>query len=378
MWNIKDINQKKNYVIERLKNCKDPKEKEKLELSLITYESLLNNSGTLRYTGLYNAMDRLTQNKYSEMKNQSIAEMEIGLFFKDTPLMSDEYLQFLLDICNNIAETPYADFNEEDMSTFETDYESIVNMSHSFYNELGDQEILSNAEKLFNDESSINDSKMSRIGMADCSGLTFDDYYFGKAYVNITRKNNIFDYQVLNHEIMHGIDFYMQNKVPSESYYGFHEVPTYTIDYLFIDYLGSKGIDSNEIQKLRNKKDNYLQELAKLTQTQIKSALVRNKKYQDATIEDIKQVLEPQLIKQLLELESGVIAYGLYNQIKSDREKGITNLKLAMKEVLPKQQIPNFSFIELDNTILLELSKQIGTYSMNSEMNIQEIDGFSK
>ena len=95
--------------------------------------------------------------------------------------------------------------------------------------------------------------------------------------------NNLFDFQVLNHEVMHGVDFYMQKKLPSENYYGFHEVPTYTIDYLFIDYLESKELDSNEIQKLRMKKDNYLQELAKLTQTQIKGALIRNKKYQNAS-----------------------------------------------------------------------------------------------
>ena len=378
MWNIKDINQKKNYVIERLKNCKDVKEKEKLELSLITYESLLNNSGTLRYTGLYNAMDRLTQNKYSEKKNQSIAEMEIGLFFKDTPLMSDEYLQFLLDICNNIVETPYIDFEEENISSFETNYDSIVSMSYSFYRDLGNSEILEKAEKLLNDESSINDSKMPRTGMADCGGLTFDDYTFGKAYINVTRKNNIFDYQVLNHEIMHGIDFYMQNKVPSENYYGFHEVPTYAIDYLFIDYLESKGIDLNEIQKLRNKKDNYLQELAKLTQTQIKSALVKNKIYQNATLEDIRNILNPQLMKQLLELESGVISYGLYQQIKVDKGQGISNLITFTKTLLPKNEIPNFSFIGLDNQTILNLSKQIGTYSMSSNLSMQETQGFSR
>ena len=66
--------------------------------------------------------------------------------------------------------------------------------------------------------------------MSDCSGLTFNDYLFGKLYINLIRKNNLFDFQVLNHEVKHGIDFYAQSKLPSENYYGFHEVPTYTID----------------------------------------------------------------------------------------------------------------------------------------------------
>ena len=378
MWNIKDINSKKSYVTERLKNCSDPKEKEKLELSLITYLALLDNSGTLRYTGLYNAMDKITQNKFSEQREQENAQLEMDLFFKDSPVIDDEYLQFLLNICDNIANTQYVDFEEDTITPFETDYENILNMSHNFYKELGDQEILEKAEKLLTDSSSINVSKISRRGMADCSGLTFNDYMFGKSYVNLTRKNNIFDYQVLNHEVMHGIDFYMQNKIPSENYYGFHEVPTYTIDYLFIDYLEEKGLDTSEVQKLRMKKDNYLQELAKLTQTQIKGALIRNKKYQNSSLDDIREVLNPQLIKQLLELQSGVISYGLYSQTKINRQQGLENLKSFMKSIIPKTQAPDFSFIGLDNQTILDLSKQIGTYSMSNEMSMQETQGFRR
>lgn len=378
MWNIKDINSKKSYVTERLKNCSDPKEKEKLELSLITYLALLDNSGTLRYTGLYNAMDKITQNKFSEQREQENAQLEMDLFFKDSPVIDDEYLQFLLNICDNVANTQYVDFDDRSITSFDTNYESILNMSHNFYKDLGDQEILEKSERLLNDSSSINVSKLARRGMTDCSGLTFNDYMFGKSYINLTRKNNIFDYQVLNHEVMHGIDFYMQNKIPSENYYGFHEVPTYTIDYLFIDYLESKGMDINEIQKLRMQKDNYLQELAKLTQTQIKSALIRNKKYQDASLNDIREVLNPQLIKQLLELQSGVIAYGLYSQTRMDKQQGLDNLKNFMKNIISKTQTPDFSFIGLDNQTLLELSKQIGTYSISNGMSMQETEGFTR
>lgn len=378
MWNIKEIKEKKNYVAERLKNCNNPKEREVLQLSLISYLALLDNSGTLRYTAFYNAMDKITQNKFSEKKEQENAQIEQELFFKDGAVISDDYLQFLLNICNNIAETTYVDFDKSYISTLNTDYESILNMSHNFYRNLGDSEILEKAEKLLNDESSINISKMSRRGMADCSGLTFNDYLFGKAYINLTKQNNLFDYQVANHEVMHGIDFYMQNKIPSENYYGFHEVSTYTIDYLFIDYLESIGIDANEVKKLRMKKDNYLQELAKLTQTQIKGGLIRNKKYKNPTIEDIRKVLHPQLIKQLLELQSGVISYGLYSQIKIDKQQGLDNLKSFIKKIIPKSQTPDFSFIGLDNQTILDLSKQIGIYSMKNEISMQETQSFTR
>lgn len=378
MWNLKDINSKKSYIAERLKNCSNPKEKEMLELSLICYLSLLDNSGTLRYTGFYNTMDKITQNRFSERREQDSAQLEMDLFFKNAPVIDDEYLQFLLNISNNISKTPPVDFDEENITTFETDYESILNVSHNFYRDLGDQEILKKAEKILNDEFSINVSKIARRGMAECSGLTFNDYFFGKSYINLTKKNNLFDYQVLNHEVMHGVDFYMQDKVPSENYYGFHEVPTYTIDYLFIDYLEEKGMDINEVQKLRMQKDNYLQELAKLTQVQIKRALIRNKKYNDSTISSIKEVLNPQLIKQLLELESGVISYGLYTQIQTNKEQGLNNLKSFMKTIIPKTKTPNFSFINLDNQAIIDLSKQIGAYSMSNDINKQEKQGFTR
>ena len=199
MWNIKDINSKKSYVTERLKNCSDPKEREILQLSLISYLALLDNSGTLRYTGLYNAMDKITQNKFSEKREHENAQLEQDLFFKDGAVISDEYLQFLLDICNNIAETPTIEFDDRSITSFDTNYESILNMSHNFYKDLEDSEILEKAEKLLTDESSINISKIARRGMVDCNGLTFNDYLLGKSYINITKQKNLFYYQVANH-----------------------------------------------------------------------------------------------------------------------------------------------------------------------------------
>ena len=125
-------------------------------------------------------------------------------------------------------------------------------------------------------------------------------------------------------------------------------------------------------------KDNYLQELAKLTQAQIKGALIRNKKYNDSTISSIKEVLNPQLTKQLLELESGVISYGLYTQIQKNKEQGLSNLKSFMKTIIPKTKTPNFSFINLDNQTIMNLSKQIGSYSMSNDINKQEKQGFTR
>ncbi len=368
MWNIKEINLKKDYVTERLKNCDDLKEKEKLNLSLASYKALLDNSGTLRYTGLYNTMDKLTENKFSEKQQDGIEKLE--LFSKNGDYIDNDYLQFLVDLCNNIARTKEITFDDKDFSPINTDYKNMLDTSYDFYNDLGDTEILANAKKLLLDESSINISKLPRRGMDEHNGLSFNDYVFNKAYITMTKQNNIFDYQVLNHEVMNGVDFYIKNKVPSENYVGFNEVPAYTMDYLFIDYLSSKGMDENEIQKLKLKKDNYLKTLATSAKTQIRNGLIRNNKYQ-FTMDDIREILSPELTKQLLELEAGVVSYGLYNQIKMNKQRGLDNLKKFMQNILPKSQTPNFSFIDLDNETLLKLSKQIGTYSKDT-MNLQD------
>ena len=88
-------------------------------------------------------------------------------------------------------------------------------------------------------------------------------------------------------------------------------------------------------------------------------------------MDDIREILSPELTKQLLELEAGVVSYGLYNQIKMNKQRGLDNLKKFMQNILPKSQTPNFSFIDLDNETLLKLSKQIGTYSKDT-MNLQD------
>lgn len=292
---------------------------------MLAYNSLLDNSGILKYTKLQNLLDKLTNNNFSAQKEADLWQLEAKLMVGDEAFLSDEYLKFLLLLCNNILEKKVPELDKDSFTSMRVSKESLINLSKNFYASLHDKEILDLANKLFNDESSINFSNVARRGMADCSGLTFNDYVFDKTYINVTRQNNIFDYQVFNHEIMHGIDFYMKQKVPSENYYGFHEVPTYTIDYLFIDFLEKIGFLAREVQILK---------------------------------------------KQLLEIQSGVMAYGLKEQIKANKEKGILHLKEFMKSIIPKNQTPDFAYIGLTNDKLLQYSKHIGDYSLQNENNM--------
>ena len=58
MWDTKEINTKKKYVIKRLNNCNDIKEKKVLELSLISYLYMLDNTANLKNTKFYYIIDK--------------------------------------------------------------------------------------------------------------------------------------------------------------------------------------------------------------------------------------------------------------------------------------------------------------------------------
>lgn len=141
MWNIKAIKDMQSYATERLKNCQDPKEKELLQLSLVSYQALLENSGTFTQTQIPNIMDKITKNQYSQKKEQEIDSIERELFFGNEAYIDDNYLTFLIQLCSNVASTEMVDMDEKMFTNFDVSYESIVDMSKKFYMQLGDEDI---------------------------------------------------------------------------------------------------------------------------------------------------------------------------------------------------------------------------------------------
>jgi len=368
MWKIDEIKEKQRIAQKKIDECDNPKTKELLGLSLVTYSCLLDNSGTIKYTIIPNIIDKITNNNFTNKREQELAKLEYDLMVGNEAYLDNKYLSILLQICDNVSNTDKVEIDESLFKKINVSPESLITLSRNFYQSLGDEEIFRYATKILDDPTSLNFSGISRRGMTDCSGLTFNDYIYDKAYCNITIQNNIFDYQVFNHEVMHGIDFYLQKKVPSENYFGFHEVPTYTIDYLFIDYLESQGLNISDVQLLRQQKDNYLQSLANITKLQLQTLLMKSYGYkgsQTASVEEIRKVITPQLKKQLLEIQSGVMSFGLFNQITENKEYGINNLKKLMKRIISKECTPDFTDINLSYEEILEYSKMIGMYSKN-------------
>lgn len=375
MWNIEEIKNKKRKIIHKLKECYDKKEREKLEFTLATYISMLDNSGTIRYTKFYNLMDKITKNTFTLVKPSTklIIKGESAVS-KNKDYMDIDYLSFLLELCNNVSNTKKVidDFSEITGSKISFTNEDLIKISKLFYFNLGDKEIYEYAKKILDDKTALNFTGEFASYYKNACGITFFDYIYNKAYCTTMRNEVLFDLQANNHEIMHGIDFYIKPKIPTENYYGFHEVPTYTIDYLFINYLDTLEFDKNEVQKLRLRKDQYLQSLAVQTNNQIKNQLVTKKGLfylKNFKTEDVMEVITPRILRNLLEIQSGVIAYGLSKQFDENYELGLNNLKTFMKTMISKNKRPDFSKIGLSESELINLSFEIGDYSKKYQKN---------
>lgn len=356
-WNVKEIREKLKYVSQRLKKETDLRQKEILMHSLLTYINLLHTTDikNLKFTSL---MDKLTQGRFSLIRDKKYKEISDIVFdFKDYVYDDNLLINLLQNIKNSTFQT-----KEEILATLKLSPQELVEISKGFYKWLGDKEIYDYASEMLDNKSHLQfkDLKYQKNDFGIASGMTYYDPLFKEAYIGITQEFTLFDAQVLNHEIMHSIDFRMHQKLPSNNYYGFHEVSTYTIDYLFFDYLEEKGYDLTEINKLRDRKTEYVSRLASYSLLQLQLSNGNNFSFQNVSIENLKQSINNDIRKNLLEVQSCLIARSLYAQIKNNKEFGIANLKRFMKTNIPINQVPDFSYIGVSRQELLNTSKEIG------------------
>ncbi len=365
MWNIQDIKEKKKYVSERLKKCNDSLERDELLFTLLGYTLMLENRGTRNYTLFRNFIDLISKGKYTLIKNNFINK-KYSFGIRQT--MNEDYYNFLLDICFNVFSTKNVVERPVVLREEKVDSRNLIEVSKDFYKSLNDKELSLTGLSLLNKEEYINFSNYKRSNYSVYAGMTHYDFAFSNPYFNIYINNNILDYSVLTHEIMHGIDFRLKPKLLTQNYYGLGEIPTYTIDYLFIDYLDSVIDDKEEVEKLRLKKDDYLQTLSAITLFKLRKILdipkLNNYKEQ-LNYNTVKKVLNKNIISELLEIESGVIAYSLYLDIVENNN--FDKLKNIMRHDFKSSQIPDFKKFGLSNEYLLSISKKIGEFSKNEE-----------
>lgn len=371
MLSRKEFYEKKKYIIERLKGQNSELEEEKLKTTLLSLMAIETENDDLKNVRLYNFINALSKGRVSLKREQKMNSYYPKLSDTFQSPITDEYLSFLIQLAKNVSEMQVVyDEDSTELIPFQMDDEKKVELSKVFYSQLGNSDINEKAQRVLSDSSHFGFSDTVSKGNELLYGITVYDTIFNKPYITTQRLGNIMGCQAFNHEIMHGVDFYFHpNVVNSQRYYGFHETPTYTIDYLFHDFMDSMGFDKQQVDALRRKKQQYTQALAKYDIIgKIQHRLNRTigmRNTPNATIQDIMRVVDTDILKSMLELQSCVMAHGLYQQILTNKETGLANLSEFMSTTFPPDKIPDFSFVGLDNQTLLQISRDMGKIGDN-------------
>lgn len=369
---LSEIKQKIKYVKGLEKENMTAEEREKIYSTLGSYLCLLDSASNVK---LFNFLDKISNGKIKEarLKKYKCNVEEVNKFIMENKCYIDEeYLQFLLLLSDTIA-SPFE--HTESLKTINLTNDQIINITNSFFEELGDPEIISAFKKIISTSNSISINEIARDSYEGIGGMCYYDHVYGQPYIVVHKNKNIHDYHVLAHEITHGIDFYMRPKLAVHNYYGFHEVPTYTIDMLFADYLEKNGVDKEEVNKIRQASVDYLRGLAIKNQMNIRSKL-REKGIdikKDYTIKDVQSILDMDIIRSLIEVQSGIMAYGFYLHIKENKEEGLDNLKTFMKSNINPNITPDFSQYGLGRDDILGIGKRLSLSKDNSKEQNKEI-----
>ncbi len=348
MWNIKEMEKHQEALIDHYAESTDVQERKSLAFVLYQYFTMLENCGTLRYTGFYNVLSKgnLEVHTSRQMRYERLADHAYQPY---TFLRNPSYLSFVTGLLENLAgmedreDLPYQPINISE------DY--LFAFSEAFYQSLEDEEITPTALALLKDRTNYQISSRVLKGMENYGGITFHDPFFNKHYGLVTKDNSIFDLQSLNHETMHMIDGVMNSKLQHLFNQAFPEVVTYTMDYLTYDYLENQGFNENEVSKLRT--NGYL-----YAKTFSIETLQELKKWQSESKEN--NPLPISLERNLLEGISIVLSYGFYEEIKKDKDQGFKKLKDFMKTDFAYDKKPDFSFVGISDEDLITYSKTLG------------------
>ena len=377
MLNKRELEEKKKYILERLKGNNSEIEVINLKSTLASIIVIEQENEKLSHVRLYNFINTVSKGKLVLKRNNDLKDKYIDVVSKLQSPIDNDYLSFLLKLAENVSkmEIEYEE-DQEELTSLKLEDEKKIELSKIFFSELNNETIKNTAHKVLSDSSHYGFTNHFSKGNESIYGITVYDTVFNKPYITTQRLGNIMGLQAFNHEIMHAIDFYIGKRRFGEGYYGFHETPTYTIDYLYLDFLEKMGFDKNQVDALRRKKLQYASSLATYEILgKIRTKLIHTvgiKNFKNASIEDIRNIIDDDLLKNLLELESCVIAHGLYQKIRNNEKNGLLNLENVMSTTLPRNKIPDFSFIGLDQEKILEISNNMRMIHLEKKKGIEE------
>lgn len=358
MLNRKELKEKKKYLINKLKDKNITNEEyTKVCHSLMGILAILTENDNLINVRLFNKIDKLLFGLLTLLKNSHIVNIYDKVLIENNINLPDNYYYYLLQLLLNIKDKSI-DVNYNDLKPNYISDEQVIELSKLFYKNIGNEEISLYADKILNDSSHYGFTDSFSRESRHSLGVTVYDIVFNKTYTSVVRTGDISMCQAFNHEIMHGIDFYIAPHTVYDNYCYFTEAVTYTIDYLYLDYLDDMGFDHNQVDLLRKHKNKLVIDNAEACFKEICRRLKDNKFTKDS-IKHIKNIIDEGLLQRLLKIESSIIAYGLYKQVLLDKEKGLNNIYKLTKYQIPNNTTPDFSFIDLSKDKILELSREI-------------------
>ena len=360
MLNKKEINEKKKYIINRLKCNIDDIEEQKLRETLAVLVMLETRNDGLKNIKLYNLIGKLSNNYNFVKDDRKVKTIISKLPPRYNNRLSKEYVDFILSLANPLSNIQI-DYSDSEFKKINKKEDDIIKLVREFYNSLDNEKIRNNANKIIDDPTHYGFTNTIKTGTESEYGITGYDLVFTKPYISLCKTNDIFEYQIFSHEVMHGIDFYLCPELPSTVYNGFGEFTTYAMDYLLIDYLEEKGFDKDQIKLMRMKKLCYVLGLAYHLTSTIEHI---------HTLKDSIYTLPYSIVEGLLELESCVLAKAFYEDYKKDKKNALNNLVKYMENPLPKDKTPDFSYVGFDNETLLRTSEKM--YNENMKKKIKK------
>lgn len=361
MLNRRELIAKKKLFIRKLrdKNLTDD-ERRKISFSLMNITSILTENDNLLNIKLYNYIDKMLFGTLTILNGNHLQDIYDEIPIDYDIKLDDDYLYYLYQLLDNIKGNDNGFSYDEFKYTNPSD-EQIVGLSKIFYSDLGNENIKELANKIFSDSSHYGFTDLFSNESRGSLGVTAYDLVYNKPYSSIVRTGNISSFLSFNHEIMHEIDFYASQYQINDNYSYFVEIPTFTIDFLFMDYLEDMGFDKEQVNALRRYKQGIQFTRVNTLFNNCKDKLnyLGIKEVNKSNANILNKIFTEYFIKKLLIEESYIIAYGLYKQIKDDKEKGLNNLYKLIKYQIPNNKLPDFSFIGLPRERILELSKEI-------------------
>ena len=211
---------------------------------------MLDSSGTLCYTIFPKVVDILSNGKYSLYRKNKYDKL---LNIKTSGSVEYNEMIFLVNLLIKLADSGI-DYKKEIFNKIDINENKLMNVAMKYYEDFPDKEISHLALDVLKKTSNMNFTKNMRYKKDWISGNMYMDYTFNRTYVNIYIHSDINDYNSIVHEVMQCVDHLFNSKIPTNYHNVVSEIPGYTSDFLFIDYLDNIELDGQEIEKLRKQK----------------------------------------------------------------------------------------------------------------------------